>query len=87
MSDGKRTTNRNPTSSQGLPGEELTVMVYQGNNQFKLDPVEKADLWSQVMDIPSDPNGPPDLDAFEALCVWIERKVNYEADYHKRMRS
>ena len=61
-------------------------MVYQGNNRFRLDPSERAELWEQALAIPSDPNGPPDLEEFDKLCLLVERHVNREIDYHCRMR-
>lgn len=61
-------------------------MVYQGAARWKFDPTEKAEIWDLLMSIPSDPNGPPDLDAFERLIERLEQHVNREADYHKRMR-
>ena len=63
------------------------TMVYQGNGTFKFDPAEKAEIFEMALGIPSDPNGPPDLDAFEVLITHLEQKINREVDYHVRMRG
>ena len=62
-------------------------MIYQGSNKFRFDPAEKAEIWDMLFAVPSDPNGPPDLDAFDKLIVHLESTLNREVEYHVKIRG
>ena len=62
-------------------------MEHNGKGRYLLDPVEKAAIFEQALSIPSDPNGPTNLDEFEKLCQIIEQHVSYEVGYNQRMRG
>ena len=62
-------------------------MQHNGKGRYLLDPLEKAEIFGQVFEIPSDPNGPANLEAFEKLCRIIENHVSHEVGYNQRMRG